>query len=247
MQIANLHAASRIEDGRVLFPNKYGDEGWFGYGANRHRDVEHDLFLWSFDEADKERVEDSPWLAFLDGDDPDYPVNALRSALREVRERMRSIEEDESTTETRWREWRSDAFYRYNPVATTALVNLTLGGNDPGNSGNSLHARLRYFDPESQRAGLPQEVAALVTALTPDGVSVTLVNTGQTVPREVVVQAGAYGEHQFTSVAVEGGRPRQLDASTFTVRLEPGSGASFEIGTRRYANRPTLTFPWDRS
>jgi hypothetical protein len=29
-QIANLHAVRRVENGRVLLPNKHGDDGWYG-------------------------------------------------------------------------------------------------------------------------------------------------------------------------------------------------------------------------
>ena len=32
----------------------------------------------------------------------------------------------------------------------------------------------------------------------------------------------------------------------FTVRLAPGAGRRLVIRTRRYANQPTLAFPWDR-
>ena len=245
-QIDNLHAAARVENGDTLLPNKHGSEGWYGYGPNRHRDVELDLYFWSMEDSDRARVSGTPWVAFLDGRNPDYPVTALRNALDGVRARMRRIEEELSTPEDRWREWRSDQFYPYNPVSTTALVNLTLGGNDPGNSGNVIHSRLRYFDPLRRRAGLPEDVAALVTRIAPDLVSVTLVNTSRDTARDVVLQAGSYGEHQFTTLESADGRSRQVDARSFTVRLEPGSGAELQLGMRRYANQPTLSFPWDR-
>ncbi len=38
----------------------------------------------------------------------------------------------------------------------------------------------------------------------------------------------------------------RINASTFTVELAPGSGAHLVLTTRRYANPPTLKFPWDR-
>ena len=44
--------------------------------------------------------------------------------------------------------------------------------------------------------------AALIDEMTADRVSVTLVNIDQLEPRTVVVQGGAYAEHQFTSVKV---------------------------------------------
>lgn len=244
-QMDTLRAVGRMQDGRLLLPNKHGDEGWYGYVPNRHGNVEHDLYLWSMREDDRARVADSPWISFLRGADPDYPVSSLRSELGRVRERVRAIREDPGTPEERWREWRSDSFYDYNPVATTALVNLTLGGSDPGNPGNALHTRLRYFDPQRRRAGLPEDVAALVTGIDAEGVELTLVNTSSSEPREVVLQAGAYGEHRFTTVRSGEGEERRVDAARLALRLEPGSVAELELGMRRYANRPTLEFPWD--
>jgi hypothetical protein len=88
-------------------------------------------------------------------------------------------------------------------------------------------------------------VAALVSRIAPDGITLTLVNTSRTSGRDVVVQAGAYGEHRFTTVAIDG-RAEQVEAPTITVRLEPGSAGELQIGMHRYANQPTLIFPWDR-
>ena len=70
-----------------------------------------------------------------------------------------------------------------------------------------------------------------------------LVNVNQVEARELVVQAGAYAEHQFSSIAV-GGTSLELAASNFMVRLEPGSGARVTASMKRYANQPTLRFPW---
>lgn len=41
-----------------------------------------------------------------------------------------------------------------NPIATPALINLMLGGNDPNGSGHGplpLHLQVRYFDPDRRR------------------------------------------------------------------------------------------------
>jgi hypothetical protein len=240
-QMANLHAVRRVENGQVLLPNKHGDDGWYGYVPNRHRNVELDIYLWSLGESDKERVSDLPWIAYLDGRDPGYPAAALREALEQARERMRRIGQDSSDPAAR----RSDYFADLNPVATTALVNLALGGNDPGTPGNLLHSRLRYFDPLRRRAGLPEDVAALVSRITTDGVTLTLVNVSRTRAREVIVQAGAYGEHRFTTVTLDG-RTTQVGEAVMAVRLAPGSAGELAIGIERYVNQPALIFPWDR-
>jgi hypothetical protein len=119
-----------------------------------------------------------------------------------------------------------------------------LGGIPPTHNGSVLNCRLRYFDPASRRAGLPSDVAALVDALSTDGVSVTLVNVNQLEPRSVVVQAGGYAEHRFGSVTCEG-RTIAVDRPSFTVRLAPGAGGRLTMQTRRYVNTPTMQFPWD--
>ena len=47
-------------------------------------------------------------------------------------------------------------------------------------------------------------MAALVDRITPDRVSLQLVNLNPTEPRDVILQAGAFGEHQFTTVEHKG-------------------------------------------
>ncbi|MET0179499.1 MAG: hypothetical protein ABW194_03320 [Novosphingobium sp.] len=107
-----------------------------------------------------------------------------------------------------------------------------------------LHCRLRYFDPDKRRAGLPEDVAALVTALGDRSAEVTLVNTGPA-PRTVILAGGACAEHRIDSARI-GDTTHPVAARDFTVRLEPNSGARLSLAMTRYANRPTLAFPWDR-
>ena len=78
----------------------------------------------------------------------------------------------------------------------------------PGQGGSLLFCRLRYFDPVRRRAGLPQDVAALVDGWGPDSLTVTLVNVSPSVSRSVIVQGGAYGEHQIDTVSTARPRPR---------------------------------------
>eukprot|EP01051_Picozoa_sp_SAG22_P020100 SAG22_NODE_3930_length_1464_cov_3.367766_2_plen_152_part_00 len=78
-------------------------------------------------------------------------------------------------------------------------------GLPTGRNGFPLHSRLRYFDLAAGRPGLPPAVAALVTELTADAVTVELVNLNPDEPATVVVQGGAYGEHKLLSAALDGG------------------------------------------
>lgn len=59
------------------------------------------------------------------------------------------------------------------------------------------------------------------------------------------MQGGAYAEHRIESVTLNGA-PMDVGGSAFTLRLEPGCGARLTLAMTRYANRPTLAFPWDR-
>jgi hypothetical protein len=240
-QIANLYAARQEQNGRILLPQKHGDKGWYGFTPNQYFEVQRDIYLWSLDAADLKWMSNDPWLRFLDGKDSAYPMRALQSDFERLRRRVEAMRLDPATPDTR----PSDGAQRYSPVETSTLVNLTLGGNDPGKDGNILHARLRYFDPDRRRAGLPEDVAALVEKIRPDSVTVTLVNTSPVHARDVVVQTGAYAEHQAASVEAAG-RKVAVDGSHFTVRLAPGAGDTLTIAMKRYANPPTALFPWDR-
>jgi hypothetical protein len=103
-----------------------------------------------------------------------------------------------------------------------------------------------HYNPLRRRAGLPEDVAALVEKLTADGGVVTLVNTSQLDARTVVIQAGGYGEHEFLTVQT-GDRKVNVKGVAFTLRLAPGAGARLTLSMRRYVNQPTMAFPWDRA
>jgi hypothetical protein len=136
---------------------------------------------------------------------------------------------------------------QFNPVSTRALVELACGGHrtDQGLDRlfGLLHVRLRYFDPERLRAGLPEDVAALITAMDAGSVRLTLVNVNQVAPRTVIVQGGAYGEHQILDVSIQG-VAQGINGRHFAVRLGPGAGAELLIRDRRYDNQPTMSMPW---
>ena len=61
--------------------------------------------------------------------------------------------------------------------------------------------------------------------------------------RTVSIQTGAYGEHQCEWVKVDG-KQYTVDQRFFTVHLGPGGGTELIIKAKRYANQPTLAFPW---
>ena len=225
----------------------------------------------------EDRSHEGPWLRFLAGENPDYPEKILSSSLGivawrwdQVRRKVLLLEYDprgaqaagpeqadlEKAHEHHWQ--------TVNPVTTEALVQLTLGAPQIMYNGGLLHARVRYFDPAKRRPGLPRDVAALVRKVTAGETVVELVNLSPFEAREVIVQAGAFGEHGFTTVRfkrrVDREPPQpdhftrpapQLIDQTETVegrfvgvRLEPGAGITLNLGTRRFANKPSYAFPW---
>ena len=244
----------------LRFPNRFGDEGWYDYSTSSlFGSLFADLYMWTLEERDLKRLYDAyrleemrrsgmyeegneiAWIEFLQGKNPDYPSNALSKGFERLRSKAEGLRKDESTPDTR----RSDTPHskRTMGAATSALVNLTMGGIQPLWAGGLLYCQLRYFDPVLRRPGLPEDVAALVTEITKDFVKVILVNINQAEPREVIVQTGGYGEHRCERVET-GGQKFPVDNRFFNVRLAPGAGAELVVYRSRFANMPTLAFPW---
>jgi hypothetical protein len=239
LQLRNLYAVRKVIGSEIHLPNKYGDDGWYGYRNSRRTDVLRDIWLWSMDPADLEHIEDDPWIAFLLGENPGYPVQALKAEQQFIAERVRRMQEDTSTRDER----RADTPQGFNPVNAGTLVKLTAGGNNPDFAGNSLHCRLRYFDPVARRAGLPDGVAALVERITEEGVELTLVNTNDEEPRSVILQAGAYGEHRFRTVSL-GTESVAVDGRILRAELAPAAGGRLILKMDLYSNDPRLALPW---
>jgi hypothetical protein len=236
-----VNANARVTDGRKEYPSMRGADGWYGWRPEPWRVGALEVWYWSMRDDDRARVGADPWLAFLDGKDAAYPEAALRRDLESIQQRVTAMRADRTPPQKRL----ADNMLDYNPAATDALVRLMLGALVPGREGGLLNARLRYFDPGRKRAGVPEDVAALVSTLGDHETVVTLVNANATTARTVVVQAGGYAEHQFESVAVNG-RTVPVNGRDVTVRLAPGAGARLTIAMRRYVNQPTVAFPWDR-
>ena len=244
-----IYAQKKIVDGKITLPTMYGDPRgykyngkpeWYQWRANQPIDRLTEIYLWSMDRKDLERIPIEGWIGFLEGKDPGYPERALQKDFAAIRRKIQMINEDQTTPDTRL----ADYLQGLNPAQTNALSNLMLGGYFAGNIW-TLHSRVRYFDPVARRSGVPEGVAALVEKMSSDSVTLTLVNVNQTQARPVLVQAGGYGEHQFDSVTVNG-KTTRIDHPYVTVSLEPGSGSRLTFRMSRYVNQPTLAQPWDR-
>ena len=204
----------------VLVPYRYGKDRWFDYSPMI---MSLPMWLWYLSMSDEdakfmeeliegiapfgsylsptrnkeEAGHEAPWFSYLHGKNENYPTTALAMALGQVARRMRLMETEVISGPGGvnihfWQE--------VQPIVTEILTQLTLGAPQVLYNGGLQVARLRYFDADAGRIGLPNEVAALVTKITKDETWVELVNTSITQTRRVVLLAGAFGEHQFESV-----------------------------------------------
>jgi hypothetical protein len=237
----NSHA--READGRTQYPTMYGANGWYGWRDTPWDVGALEVWYWSQQPQDLARVRDSSgWVAFLQGKNAAYPEQALDKDLKTIQQRVAAFRKDTTPPERRL----ADNMLDYNPVAVDSLVHLMWGALMPGREGGLLNARLRYFDPDRKRAGVPEDVAALVSELSDTHAVVTLVNLNLSQPRTLIVQGGGYGEHQLISVT-SGGKTTAINAPLLTVQLDPGAGHTLSFEMRRYANRPTVLHPWHRA
>jgi hypothetical protein len=237
--IDKINAHGKMIDGEMSYPHMFGDKGWYNFTREKYRHGAEEIWYWSMKDADLKRLPQTGWVAFLQGRDSGFPEQALRSDLEAIRKKVASMRADTTTPETRL----ADDSMRFNPANMANLVRLAMGGLHHGNRTLVLHTRVRYFDSDQRRAGLPRDVAALVEKMTNDETVLTLVNVNPVHSRRVIVQAGAYGEHQFTTATADAATVN-VNGRHLEVMLEPGTGTRIRLGTRRYANPPTLAPPW---
>ena len=271
------------QDGIFVVPYRHNDEGWFDY---QPMSPVYPAAVWNMtmDPADWERIEtlrrvekydwrrvqgfrnkednghEQPWLRFLAGDNPEYPEQMLASTYGQVCRRLALIQEDEEVlTQVHIHHWQ-----QLNPVITEALVQLTLGAPQIIYNGGLLHCRLRYYDAERKRPGLPADIAALVSRLDADRTVVELVNLSPYASRTVLLQAGGFGEHRFETVrytkrtSIYPGSPPayhspEVEHTTeeenvgdvyLQVELPPATQIELDISMARYVNEPSCNLPW---
>ena len=287
-QVQALVQQAAEENGVLRVPHFYNDRGWDGFAPFEARHMAH-IWCASMGADDLELSRrlrnhesgecgtvrsfftkhggghEAPWLAYLAGEYPDYPLEILRHNHAQVYQRLAFMRDDQQDPST-YGDWYLQV---RNPITAEGLVQLTMGGPLNNYNGGLLMVRLRYFDAVRRRPGLPEDVAALVESLEEDRAVVHLVNLSATRERQVVVQGGAYGEHQFTQVrygarqqSKEPGshateqqyraqvaneieeRAVSVDDRCFSVRLQPGAQVRLDLGMRRFANQPTYALPW---
>lgn len=268
-------------------PYRYGDHGWFDY---QPLSPVYPTALWNITMAaeDWARIEalrtvekydwrtvipyrnkedaghEQPWLRYLAGDNPTYPEAILQATYAMVMHRLALIAHDQADlTQVNIHHWQE-----HNPVICEALVQLTLGAPQFIYNGGLLHCRVRYFDAEQRRPGLPPDVAALVETLTDQRTVIKLVNLSPLAERNLIIQAGGFGEHRFTAVTYDARTseypgshkayaPASITTDTVTqplptptgdrylqVVLPPGTQITLDLAMMRYVNAPDYRTPW---
>ncbi|MFN0165130.1 MAG: hypothetical protein ACKV22_01765 [Bryobacteraceae bacterium] len=191
---------------------------------------------------EQEELNEAPRLLYLAGRNPEFPENILRANYQEVLRRLevsRGVKDIDKVPGLH-----SEYLAGINPVVTQGLVYLTLGGPQATYNGGLLQVRLRYFDLDRARPGLPLGVAALVEKLEPASTVVRLANVSTVSARRVLLQAGAFGEHEFAEVKDAAGKTTLLNARYFAVEMPASSAIRLEIRMRRFVHKPTYAFPW---
>jgi hypothetical protein len=281
----NAHLGPAVCAETLLVPYRHSDRGWFDYNPVQtsvpmalwhHTAAPEDAarldrlraasgYDWSTVRPFRDKEEaghEEPWYAYLRGDNPGYPEQILAVAHTQARRRLVLLLEgaDRDLPEEHIHFWQN-----VNPVVTEALAQLTWGGPQVIYNGGLPQARVRYFDAERHRPGLPPGVAALVSAIDPEATVVTLVNLSADTPRTVTVQAGSFAEHDIlvaayttTSTRWAGHdteylpvEPVVTDATAevggpwFDVALPPGSEVRLTLRLAMRVRPPSYRQPWE--
>jgi hypothetical protein len=251
-----LWSLRREEESTVTVPARHGDVGWFDYRPPAADPYVHLWFVGQQagdrarieehlpDRADRQGWRGNPlgWYRFaVDGKHPDYPDRVCDETYAEICRRLDLIDADNWDEVEQWdvHHWQAR-----NPVVPWGLVQMALGTPGALYHGGLLHASARYFDPVARRPGLPAHVAALVERIGDGSIRLLLVNTDPLASRDVVVQAGSFGEHAFTEAHLEGEpTPVVVNDRALRVSLGPSAHARLDLGLVRYANQPSYGFP----
>lgn len=180
---------------------------------------------------------------YYDGQNPEWPEKILSAEYGWALEIYEQIRADERSVE----EMVSTNSFPQPPVLTKGLTQVTMGAPQTIYNGGLLRATVRYFDQDKGRPGLPKDVGALVDELRSDKVGIQLVNLNSDETRKLIIQAGAFGEHQFLEVSFKkdgGDQTAKVNEKYFSVEMPPSTSIRLEARIKRFANNPSYAFPW---
>ena len=235
------------------------DEGIWGQNTLDYMDsvryVTSVPFEWSTEmiQGDRNRGKSEySRLMYYAGENPEWPLEALKADYQEMTKRMEFMRNDPRPLE----DINADDTYPNNPVIIKALQQTTMGTPQTIYFGGLLRATVRYYDVANKRPGLPSDVSALVEKLEDKMATVRLVNLHPVESKELIIQAGAFGEHQFTDVQYGHSIKGETNSSNDQVKsisiqgkyvkidLPPSTSILLEMGMDRFSNDPSYRFPW---
>ena len=279
-----LDQATRREDGHLQVPNRYGPDGWAEPRSMGLQELNH-LYHASMSPQDRELIymlrdgdRETDWnevaprgdgkggsadhsrFNYYDGRNDDWPAQMMRADLEWALRTMDCIRLDSRDVAEKLR----DNYWPVNTVPLKGLVHLTTGAPMAQYNGGMQLGRVRFFDTQRARSGLPLDVAALVDDLQDDRAGIQLVNLNATEGRSLIMQAGTHGEHAFTEATYnEESYPkhdnpsmwpraeRSQDTKTVAingrhleVELPPSTMVRIDAGMQRFVNDPSYAFPW---
>jgi hypothetical protein len=241
------------ENGNVTIPVKHFDTGWGQYGREN---TKWPVYCWSVtqSEADKKRIDRlqdkenwgvvpknlekgnrmsiHPWFYYLEGMNPDFPMQTLEANYNAVLKRLDDIANDNYDRE----EVDVHHFQDKNPVVCEALVQLMTGGSTNIYHGGLMYTALRYF--HDGRPGLPKGVGALVDKVTESEISVTLHNLNSDT-KEFILQGGFFGEHKILSA-----NGIEVNGKYLNVELDGNCQLELKLKVKRFAEQPSYRTPY---
>lgn len=236
------------------------DEGIWGKNTLNEGDTKvweaTEPFDWGLEISNGDRTfgsSEHARLMYYAGKNPDWPLESLKADYEEVMRRMSFMQNDPRDVT----KIHGDDLYPNNPVITKALVQTTMGTPQTIYNGGLLRATVRYFDAGKRLPGLPKDIAALVETLEEDRAVVYLVNLSLIDNHRIIIQAGAFGEHSFTTLSYQDQKSNgenqskelkkvEINQSYFVVDLPPGTSIRMNIGMHRFVNKPSYAFPWHK-
>ena len=205
-----------------------------------------------------------PWFQFVQGHLPNYPVDILKANIELIKIQLRKMRSntgnprnwdtyDPATADEvvgldlRVPGYNIHAWQEFNPVYFEGLGQMVFGGPMHISHGGLQHGKVRFFDGQKQRPGLPSGAAVIVDALTESSISMQVANIDSE-DRQLVIQAGTFGEHRFESVVITGadGAVQEVNIGDkwFVLDLVGGAVASLKFKISRYVNDPSYETPW---
>jgi len=208
-----------------------------------------------------------PWYEFINGNLPGYPEELLAANHRLIDQQLERLRSEHGDP----RNWDKveqimnypdslsmqvdgyaiHAWQEFNPVYFESLIQLMLGAPAHISHGGLQHSTVRYYDADLKRSGVPEGVAALVHKITAESTALDLANTSAEA-RSVVIQAGAFREHSFTSIELVDPASgtlmstHRLDSEWVQVDLAANTVVRVTLGMSRYCNDPSYETPWSR-